>query len=134
MEQSFFPAGATVYVYTRSQAIEDGVLVDVTENFPDLVRDAGFTVHVAMTDTVFKGYVELTPVAEKTGNDIKGRMWDILWMLRMAAQRSNGESNVLFQLYVVRDRVKPTLCTLKSVIGPGDDGEPVITIMEPGED
>jgi hypothetical protein len=29
---------------------------------------------------------------------------------------------------------RPRITTLKLVIGPGDDGEPVITILLPGED
>ena len=34
--------GEPIHSYTRQQAIGDGVLVDMTEQFADLVRNAGF--------------------------------------------------------------------------------------------
>lgn len=39
-----------------------------------------------------------------------------------------------FSLLVVRDHDVATLTTLDIVCGPGDDAEPVLTIMFPGED
>ena len=41
--------GAPIHVYTRAQAIADGVLVDVS----DTARDAGFRVPVALTSAVW---------------------------------------------------------------------------------
>ncbi|MGD0265628.1 MAG: DUF6573 family protein [Candidatus Methylomirabilota bacterium] len=46
-------------VYTRAQAIEDGVLIDVTNLAPDLVQNAGIKLHVAMTSEVWDEYVEV---------------------------------------------------------------------------
>lgn len=37
--------GEPIYIYTRKQAIEDGVLIDVTET----AKEAGFKVPVAVT-------------------------------------------------------------------------------------
>ncbi|MEW6657411.1 MAG: DUF6573 family protein [Thermodesulfobacteriota bacterium] len=124
-------------MYTRQMAITDGVLVDLMQpGFIGLVRQAGIKFPVAMTAAAFQDYVELTPKAKEAGNDIKGRLWDVLWMLRTEILKSRGRnlSEILFQFYCVTDRIKPSLCTLKSVVGPGDDGEPVITIMKPEED
>ncbi len=58
-------------------------------------------------------------------------------MLRCAAGRCQGDT-LRFQLYVRshnRERLDyQDLVTLKAVCGPGDQGEPVITIMLPDED
>lgn len=55
-------------------------------------------------------------------------------MLRHAISRSRGGTEVLFEFYCVVNRVKPSRVRLKAVCGPGDDGEPVLTIMLPDED
>jgi hypothetical protein len=116
--------------YTRAQALEDGTLIDVTAR----AKEAGIKIPTAVTSAVWNGYVELSEAAKKAGNDIEGRLWDIVWMFRCAAVRRPDQSEIRFQLYVVTDRVMPSLVTLKAVVGPGDNGEPVITIMEPEED
>jgi hypothetical protein len=58
-------------------------------------------------------------------------------MFRCAAARLNGDTP-LFKLYVRnhnRERLTSRdLVTLKALCGPGDDAEPVITIMLPDED
>jgi hypothetical protein len=119
-----------IYSYSRAQAIDDGVLVDVTET----AKEAGFKYPVALTRTVWNGYVEVPAGVE--GQDEAGRLWDILFMLRLAARRGDADSVILFQLHVRndnRDRTPP-LVELKAVCGPNDDGSPCITVMLPGED
>ena len=78
--------------------------------------------------------IALTPAAKRAHNDVKGRLWDVLWMMRLAMQSNRDASSVLFEVYVVRKRVTPTRTRLKVVCGPGDDAEPVLTIMFPEED
>lgn len=116
--------------YTRAQALEDGVLVDVTAQ----AREAGIKIPTAMTRAVWNQYVELTPAAREAGNDRKGRRWDILWMFRAAVLRQPDACEIYFQLYVVTDRIEPSLVTLKAICDPGDDGTPVITLLLPQED
>jgi len=41
---------------------------------------------------------------------------------------------IWFDVYCVVKRVKPTCIRLKCVCGPGDDAQPVLTIMLPDED
>lgn len=132
----FWEGAEVIYAYTRQQAIEDGVLVDLMQpEFVELVHNAGFRFPVAMTEEAFHDYVELSPMAKEMCNDIKGRLWDVLWMLRVATQKQQGKSSeILFEFYCVTDRPKPNLCTLKAVCGPGDQGEPVLTIMHPWQD
>lgn len=125
--------GDVISTYTRRQAIDDGFLIDVSE----MAREARFTVPVAMTSACWSDCVEWTDADSKrqTYQDEAGRLWDVLWMMSLAARR--GGEVIRFQLYRVprgSRGQRPRLTTLKAVIGPGDNREPVITIMLPGED
>jgi hypothetical protein len=63
-------------------------------------------------------------------------MGPVLFLLRLAVGRSDGGAEVQFAVHVHndnRDRTPP-LVRLKAVNGPGDHGEPVVTVMMPGED
>ena len=127
--------------YTRRQAIEDGVLVQLSGPgyegdpwVPEMVAELGYRIPVAITATAFARYVELTPAAKRASNDIKGRLWDVLWMLHYAiATGPRVGSTIRFQLYALIGGVS-RLVTLKAVMGPGDEAEPVLTIMWPDED
>ena len=68
--------------------------------------------------------------------DEAGRLWDVLFLLRLAVGRSDGGPELGFGVHVRndnRDRTPP-LVRLKAVCGPGDQGEPVITVMLPDVD
>ena len=136
--------GEVIYAYTRAQAIDDGVLVDVTKT----ASEAGFKWPTAMTRAVYDRYVEVPP--ELTGQqDIQGRLWDIAYMLWVTVRTNKingdrGEFNLLVRFpssMEWQSNESPhaeggglRLVTLKSISGPGDNGEPVITIMLPFED
>jgi len=130
-EKGFWEGAEVIYAYTRAQAIEDGVLIDVSS----VAKEAGIKFPVAMTSTVWGEYVEVPEGV--IAQDEQGRLWDILWMFRCAAARFNGDT-LLFKLYVRnhnRERLNSRdLVTLKAVCGPGDTPEAVITIMFPDED
>ena len=127
-----FTAADVIYAYTRAQAIQDGVLVDITER----AKEAGFRVSVAVTERVWGECVEW-PETEPAIQDESGRLWDLVCMAAVAA-RSGSRRNadrVTFQLSIVaRGYTVPGLVRLTLHIGPGDKGEPVITIMMPNED
>jgi hypothetical protein len=131
METNFWEGAEIIDAYSQAQAIEEGVLVDVSS----VAREAGIRFPVAMTRTVWSKYVEV-PEGVKC-QDERGRLWDILWMFRCAAAKFSG-STLLFKLYVRnhnRERLDSRdLVTLKAICGPGDTPEPVITIMLPDED
>jgi hypothetical protein len=57
-------------------------------------------------------------------------------MLRIAIQRSTSGAEVHFGVHVRNDNRQDTspLVRLKAICGPGDGGEPVITVMLPEED
>lgn len=118
-----------ISTYSRAQAIEDGVLVDVSE----AARAAGIKYPTALTKKVWDEYV--TVPEGIIGQDEAGRLWDILWMFMQEIRRSKGGDELYFKLHVRndnRDRTPP-LRTLKALCGPGDEAEPVITIMFPEE-
>lgn len=129
-------------VYTRKQALADGVLVQVPQ---ELSKEAGIRYPVALTCAV---HAECLAVPEGVvGQDETGRLWDILWMFRCAVNRLFAkfprkrqylafQDVFTFSLHVRNDNRErtPPLVRLKAVCGPGDDGEPVITIMFPNED
>jgi hypothetical protein len=128
--KGFWDDAEVISSYTRAQALEDGVLIDVSS----VAKEAGIKFPVAMTSTVWGEYVEVPEGVNC--QDERGRLWDILWMLRCNARR--GGDTLFFKLYVRnhnRERLDSRdLVTLKAVCGPGDTPEPVITIMLPDED
>src|SRR4051794_4698452 len=117
-----------IFSYTRAQAIADGVLIDVTAT----ASDAGIKYPTAITAAAWAEYVRVPEGVE--GQDETGRLWDILWMFSLSARRGMGGDTLLFTLIVRNDNRRPRKITLKAVCGPGDDLEPVITLMLPDED
>lgn len=126
--------GNLIYTYSRADAIADGTLVDVSK----MAREAGFRIPVAMTAAAWADCVAWsdTDSERQTLQDEAGRQWDVLWMASLAALRAQGE-RCLFQLYRVPRggrATRPRLTSMHLHIGPGDAGEPVITILMPNED
>jgi len=120
--------GEMICQYTRAQAIKDGILIDVTET----AREAGITIPTALTTAVWERCVAVPE--EAPGQDEMGRLWDVLTVLRFTIIRSRGGRQVNFTVAVRNDSRSPQPVQLKAICGPGDSGEPVITIMLPEED
>jgi hypothetical protein len=124
------PFGEVIFAYTRKQAIADGEQVDVSET----AKEAGIRYPVFLTRTVFDAYVTVPPGV--SGQDEPGRLWDILWMLRYAIQRTHpGVDRVPVELSVRNDG-KAKLVKLVAECGPLDidDPQPAITLMLENED
>ncbi len=120
-----------IHRYTRAEAIRDGVLIDVSAT----AREAGFTYPVALTAAAWARCVAVPPGV--LCQDEAGRLWDVLTMLRFAVHRqSNAASEVRFGVQVRNDNRErtPPLVRLKALCGPGDQGEPVVTVLMPDED
>jgi len=135
--------------YSRAQAIADGVLIDLTHaKDAQGQRLSPFKWPIAITQTAFSeaiaagGEWVAGPPGDSWANlklpgcqDCAGRMWDLFWMLKCAIDRSAGGDTVRFAVSVLVDGVKKRETVhLKALCGPGDDAEPVITIMLPDED
>ena len=95
--------GPPICSYSRKQAIEDGELVDLMqEDLVGMVREAGFKYPVAMTFAAWSETAGRKPVP--AGNDLKGILWDVLWMLKCAISSTRSSDVVRFSLRVGRPR------------------------------
>lgn len=128
-EDTFFGPSDVIFSYTRQQAIDDGVLVDLTE----WAKETGFRVPVACTAAVWHQYVVSPPGSESWGQSERGRAHDLLWMLFLAARQQAG-SRVDFEVSFLNSQQQQEIGKFYALCGPGDQGEPVITIMLPHED
>lgn len=122
--------GEPVSVYTRSQAIDDGYLIDLTET----ARGMGFKVPVAITSDAFVRCVhpekEDAKVLGVTESQRVARLLRVL-LFKIRNTMSGCEDRCTFELTfqtVNSGRVVEDRAMIESTIGPGDDGEPVITI------
>jgi hypothetical protein len=111
-----------IHTYTRAQALADGVLVDLSAAFPQETRL--YKYHVACTASVFA-------MAEKAANfgSLHGVIWDLIFMSQSGIVKRLGESGVLFRV-ILGNKTH----TLQCICGPGDQAEPVLTIMGEFED
>ena len=132
--ESFF--GDVISTYTRARAIEDGVLIDISPT----AKEAGFEWPVAITAGAWADCVAWSDRDSQTQvyQDESGRLWDVIFMAFQAIclSREVGD-RLLFRLYrVPRDghSTDAELTSLKLIVGPGDSGEPVITILLIDED
>jgi hypothetical protein len=135
-KEPLFTAQDIIHTYSRAEGIADGALVDVTE----AARKAGFRIPVALTRTVWADCVEWTEAdhARKgTIQDEAGRLKDVLWLAFLAARNARNSDRQIFDVLRVPREGRgdyPRRVQLAMHIGPGDSGEPVITIMQPSED
>ena len=124
--------GEPIHVYTRAQAIADGVLVDVSET----AKQTGFKLPVAITDALHN---RLTPTRadQALGQDFDGRLWDVLWLAAFTSKLAvRGTDTVNFTVVLQEAEARSgqqqnTDLRLRAVCGSGDEGEPVITIGFP---
>ena len=144
MEELF---GELIYSYSRVQAIEDGVLVDLNDpSFTfrpglNICGEAGIKYPVAMTVAAYSATVSEPGTPLPPGQDISGRLWDVLTMFKVAAKQ--GGEEIHFPVSVVNwvsvdgeriNRTKRETVILKAICGPGDSAEPVITVLLSDED
>lgn len=136
--------GEVLYAYSRKQAIEDGILVDMTEYKPEnenipMLKQAGFKYPMAFTRTAYFEAVSLPD--NYTGiQSIAGRFWDVLMCLYFAIKKGTSGSEIVFSVSVRQiesggdDADESKVIRLKCVLGPGDTPEPVFTVMLSNED
>lgn len=123
-----------IYAYSREQAIEDGYLVDVS----DIAAKLGFTVSTTVTAAVWKEYCE----PEHLPDDPAAILRDILWLLHCAMhgplpcrrEETGGGQIIYFSIISGLGTPQEAPAELMAELGPGDRGEPVLTIMLPRED
>ena len=121
-----------IYAYTRSQALADGVLVDVSQ----MAAEAGFRYPTAITADL---HARLAPNEQEQalGQSYEGRLWDVVFLAAFAARRLGTADRGSFEVGLFEAEAAPPHRTrhvtlvLWMVVGPGDQGEPVITIGFP---
>ena len=122
MSQSFFGVMPVISIYTRSEAIADGSLFDVT---PDALK-CGFTLNTCLTASLMH-YCEDT--------EILNRFLSVCAdSLRKAVRRGEGDSNrhyLQYQFQVDDHRVVERIVIH---VGGDDDGRACLTIMTPADD
>ncbi len=123
-------SGEPIHVYTRAEALADGVLVDVTAT----AREAGFRVRVALTQSVLADVNDLSGRHVSAGQSASGRLWDLLFMAGHGARRPENRDCSEFVYSLIMPIGTGNNYRARCHIGPGDEGEPVITIMRPSED
>ncbi len=120
-----------IFSYSRGQALADGVLVDITNE----ARRIGIKYPVAVTDTLYRQWIEVSSTLESEGQTTKGRVDDLLFMLVFAIRTGKEVTDsVHFQVSFQMEAGKQEAVPVWASIGGGDDGKPVITIMLGGED
>lgn len=119
-ENSF---GDTIYSYSRAQAIDDGVLVDLSQ--ADSIRQH-WKHPFACTSAV---WAIIEEALQQPGQDVSGICHDISTMAKLAIQGGHGADQIRFEV-IITGRTH----AFKLHIGPGDTAAPVLTLMLPYED
>ena len=125
-----------IYHYSRSQAIKDGVLFDVT----DMAKSVGIKWHVAVTSAVLVNYIIWTDDDRRRQGlqDTTDRLGHIVFTLHWTMEKADKYADVIFfELDILpRDGVSYAVkCTkLKAVISADNHFETIIIIMLPNED
>ena len=129
-----FAGVPVIFSYTRKQAIEDGVLVDLTE----WAKETGFRIPVACTSAVWHEYIVPPEGTRSLGQSERGRAHDALWMLytsiRASKRNGEGDDRLFYKVIFLQTPRRQETVTLKAICGPGDNGDPVLTIMNRDED
>ena len=109
--------GEVISTYTAEQAVEDGMLADVSK----MGREAGFKIPVRITSTV---YDLCTPPKSNKIQSFEGRLWDVLFLCRIAVGKTKDDNFVKFNVKLGR-KVHELWAMLDFTSGPA------IHIMKP---
>lgn len=132
--------GEPISVYTVSDGVRDGFMVEAPEAD---AQEAGYRVPVTFTKAAFTDLVEWD---DAPCQDVRGRLWDVLWMMRGAAKAAmaNPGGRYAFTLYRVpyltksgnRSRAETPQRVTRHIVAQGydRDGAPCLTILMPTED
>jgi hypothetical protein len=120
-----------IYSYSRARAIEDGVLVDLTE----WAKPVGFVIPVACTAVVWHQCIQPQESSKALGECERVRAHVLLWTLyRQISAHSGAVDQLMFELSYHNTAGNREAIKLKAICGPGDQGEPVLTVLLPNED
>jgi hypothetical protein len=122
MKSNIDTFGEVIYSYSRAQAIEDGVLADLSQF--EVIR-SHWKLQMCCTYTV---WCIIQEAVAKYGKDTQGILHDISTMAKLRIGRDAGET-LHFSCIIGTKTLE-----LKLHCGPGDTALPVLTLMLPSED
>jgi hypothetical protein len=119
-----------ISAYTRKQAIEDGIQREIT----DIAKEEGFKYRTFITQNCWMKAIQVPEGV--VGQDERGRLHDVFWMLHCAIKRMRGNDSIIkFVVHVRYGNAEKALdkVTLLSQCGAVDidDPTPSLTIMLP---
>lgn len=120
-----FDARHAVSTYKRAQALEDGVLVEVPLEIAEL---SAFKWPIALTAGAWAACVDWP--ADDTTDTEHDRVYEVLkdaWMAVRRMDRASASAHFSTSRRIPGQHL-PSDVALTVYVGPGDDGEPVITI------
>lgn len=117
------PFSEPIFSYTRAQALADGVLADLSQ-IESMRQHWKFP--IACTSTVWSIIEE---ASTREGQELSGICHDISTMAKYGFKLGSDTDVAYFKVFIAGDEH-----TLKLHVGPGDRGEPVLTLMLPTED
>jgi hypothetical protein len=127
--------GPVIHSYTRAEAIQDGVLINlgmfVSQGRP-VLELVGLRFPVAMTSAAYELVIGERDGALLDGAIVTRRVIYFLSVLKRAIlSREAGQDPTRLEFTCTNAELK--IIALKSICGPGDNAEPVITVMLPRE-
>lgn len=121
--------GFEIYRITRQNLLETGSLLDVSAT----ARLAGFVWPVAISQGVQAQIASIPHVLIGIASE-RGRLWDLLAIAAGAIRRADDDGNELHFKVLLPTEEAIGFKEFKLVFGPGDEGEPVMTLLLPDED
>ena len=92
-----------ISTYSRKQAIEDGVLVDVTAK----AKEAGFKVPTVISAGLWRYVEPSVDDMASNGQSVDGRLWDIFMLLRVAIGHADRTDLLDFEVaFLVEGEMK----------------------------
>ncbi len=123
IEQDRINPDELIYSYTAEQAMADGILLQVD---PDLSKEAGYRWPVRITQGV-ASLVQSTEEEEQLGQSTEGRLWDVLFMARIAILNAEPHEYITPFDVILGERTVALWACLDSTSGPA------IHIIKPDE-
>lgn len=122
-----FTGAPIIHAYSRAQAIDDGVLVDLTF----MAQNRGYRWPVACTDRLWQTLISVGDDPDTTDHAIlERRIGQVLNCLLMAIKAAGPERSDYVAFTILTDAGNAKAW---ASCHPDDDGDPCLTIMMQGE-
>lgn len=115
------------FTYTRAQAIKDGILIDVTTQ----AKQVGILGTTVVSDYLYNRYVVPPTGLDGEGQSAQERLQDLLFRTLIATSTSANSDRIEYPVLFLMGPETWVKIRVATVTGPGDQGEPVRTIMLP---